>query len=129
MLLSVALLTALMATGQPREVLVSGRVFDVETGQPLSQVNIALDASLKGTTTNRGGGYQLRVKQRDSIGLSFRFVGYETHFKSIPWPREGKNKDTLIVNIGLRFQPVVLPPTSIIGNRPPDTVAGSNRFS
>jgi TonB-dependent starch-binding outer membrane protein SusC len=56
---------------------VTGVVTDAQTAEPLPGVNIILQGTQTGTTTNAAGRYSLEVPSLDGT-LIFRFVGYRT---------------------------------------------------
>ena len=56
---------------------VSGTVTEAASGQPLPGVNIAIQGTTTGTTTNAQGQYSLTVPGPDAV-LVFSFVGFET---------------------------------------------------
>ncbi|REA57495.1 carboxypeptidase-like regulatory domain-containing protein [Dyadobacter luteus] len=61
---------------------IKGRVTDASSGDPIPFANIAIKASLSGTTTNFDGFYQLTYSPpADSILVTY--VGYETRSKAI----------------------------------------------
>src|SRR5690606_33442679 len=57
--------------------LVSGKVTDYSTGDPLPGVNIIIQGTTTGTVTDMDGNYSLDVSGSESV-LSFSFSGYET---------------------------------------------------
>lgn len=57
--------------------LVSGKVTDYSTGDPLPGVNIIIQGTTTGTVTDMDGNYSLEVSGSESV-LSFSFIGYET---------------------------------------------------
>lgn len=57
--------------------IVSGKVTDYSTGEPLPGVNIIIQGTTTGAVTNMDGNYSLQVPGSESI-LSFSFIGYET---------------------------------------------------
>ncbi len=59
---------------------VGGIVVD-ETGEALPGVNVAIEGTAKGTTTNLDGYYSIEVKPTDI--LSFSYVGFETIEKKV----------------------------------------------
>lgn len=60
---------------------VSGTVTDAETGEPLIGVNILLQGTDSGTTTNINGEYTLNVSSLEG-SLLFRYIGYKS--KEVP---------------------------------------------
>lgn len=77
LLLCFAGLVALSSSAQAQELEVSGRVTEAETDEPLPGVNVIVQETTIGTTTNPDGVYSLEVPS-DTSTLVFSFVGYET---------------------------------------------------
>lgn len=59
-----------------------GKVTDTN-GEPLPYVNIYLQNSYIGTTTNDDGNYSLNVSDKKEYKVSFQFLGYKTFTKNI----------------------------------------------
>jgi TonB-linked SusC/RagA family outer membrane protein len=59
------------------QVEVEGAVIDGETGEPLPGVNISVEGTTTGTTTNVDGEFSLKVPGSESV-LVFSFIGYKT---------------------------------------------------
>jgi len=57
---------------------ISGKVMDAGTGEPLPNANIFLAGTLTGTITNKSGNFELDTKGNVSIPLVISFVGYRT---------------------------------------------------
>lgn len=70
-------MVALNSPAVAQEVEVNGQVIDGETGGPLPGVNVVVQGTTMGTTTNAEGTYSLTVPSADAT-LVFSFVGYET---------------------------------------------------
>ena len=77
-LIAIALGMALNANSQS----VSGTVTDADTGEPLIGVNILLQGTDSGTTTNINGEYTLNVSSLEGT-LLFRYIGYKAKQVSI----------------------------------------------
>ena len=58
-----------------QEVTVSGRVTDSETGEGLPGVNVIVDGTTTGTTTDVDGNYQLQVPSA-ATNLRYSYIGY-----------------------------------------------------
>ena len=58
-----------------QEIVVTGRVLDGESGEPLPGVNVVIDGTQQGTVTNINGVYELPVPSAQST-LIFSFIGY-----------------------------------------------------
>jgi TonB-dependent starch-binding outer membrane protein SusC len=61
---------------------VTGRVMDAQTGEALPGVNIVIEGTTTGTTTNVDGEFELNVQGLDET-LVFTYIGYETHILNI----------------------------------------------
>lgn len=59
-----------------------GKVTDLE-GNSLPFVNIYLENSYKGTTTNDNGKYSLDVKELKSYVVVFQYLGYQTYVETV----------------------------------------------
>lgn len=59
-----------------------GKVTDIN-GQPLPYVNIYLQNSYIGTTTNDDGNYSLGISEKRKIEITYQFLGYKTLTKTI----------------------------------------------
>ena len=57
-------------------ILVRGKVVDGETGDPLPGVNVVVDKTTSGVTTDLDGTFEIRVLPTDR--LVFSFLGMET---------------------------------------------------
>ena len=67
------LLPAVWMSGQG---VVTGRVTDSLSGEPLPYATVSIDGTSRGTTTDIHGDYTLRVNTADSVVLQYSFVGY-----------------------------------------------------
>lgn len=76
-----------------QERMVQGTVTDGDTGQPLPGVNIVVEDTQIGTTTDAEGSYQIEVPGPDAV-LIFSFVGYRT--------REVRVGDREVINVTLQ---------------------------
>lgn len=74
---SFLLLFATVHLAQAQERDVSGTVTDAADDQPIPGVNIVVEGTTVGTTTDAGGQYSLTVPGSDAV-LVFSFVGYQT---------------------------------------------------
>ncbi len=62
---------------------INGTISDAETGEFLIGANIYVTTIREGTTTNNYGFYSLTIRDRDSIGIQFSFLGYQTQIKKV----------------------------------------------
>ena len=86
MLQKLILLTFFISTGVSAQIV--GKVTDPQ-GQPLPYVNIYIQNSYIGTTTNDSGNYTLKIPERDKnreYNVSFQFLGFKTLTKKIAPP-------------------------------------------
>ena len=65
-----------------QEMIVKGIVTDKATGDPLPGLNITIQGTSSGTTTNLDGTYQLEVPDAENTVLIFSYVGYQE--KKVP---------------------------------------------
>ncbi len=68
---------AQLARSSPQEKPVTGTVTDAITGEPLPGVNVLIEGSLTGTSTDLNGKFSLAKPANDSV-ISFSFIGYTT---------------------------------------------------
>ena len=61
---------------------ITGKVTDT-SGAPLAYVNIYLEGSFSGTTTNENGLYELEVSEKGEQTVIFQYLGYKTLKKDI----------------------------------------------
>ena len=59
-----------------------GKITDTQ-GQPLPYVNIYLQNSYMGTTTNDDGNYSLAVSEKREYKITYQFLGYKTLTKTV----------------------------------------------
>lgn len=76
---------------------ISGTVTDAETGNPLPGVNVYINGSASGTSTNTEGEYRFRTTITGKQQLIFSFVGYKTVTRTV----DINTQDTLSVNSSL----------------------------
>ncbi len=73
-----------------QETIVVGEVYDANTGEPLSNVNVYLQGTQSGTTTNSEGLFMLREDMDRSRTMVVSAVGYHTErFKIEPFTQSG----------------------------------------
>ena len=101
-ILTCSLLLLLLTDARPtlaQERTVTGQVTDAEQGEPLPSVNVRVDGTMTGTTTDAEGQYRLRVRGPDAV-LVFSFVGYAT--------REVRVGDRSTIDVQLELDPGAL---------------------
>lgn len=73
---------------------ISGKVIDLQTQLPLSNVNIQINGTLQGTTTDSNGIFELSYQEK-SIILIFSYIGYEKKFIQL----NNSSNNSLIVTL------------------------------
>ncbi len=86
-------------SGNVYSAVVSGKVYDHESGKVLSGANISLQHSQGGTVTNSTGKFSLTVKVVDTLCVSF--MGYKSECVDLA-------QVTDLRNIEIRLEPVVI---------------------
>lgn len=71
-----------LVLGAQNSFLLKGKVTDQSTGEPLAKVNIFINETVKGTTTNDSGYYEIKIDQLPAL-LIFSSVGYTRRFFNI----------------------------------------------
>ncbi len=74
--------------------LLSGNIYDIQSGEPLPGANIFIEKQQKGTSTNESGAYELSLYQ-GVYAIAVSYAGYERKVRSIHLKGNGK------LNIGL----------------------------
>lgn len=72
-----AAVLALLAGPAAAQVLLTGRVSDASTGEPLGAASVQIEGTYTGTITNAEGAFELRAPALPAV-LVIRFIGYET---------------------------------------------------
>ncbi|MGM0739142.1 MAG: carboxypeptidase-like regulatory domain-containing protein, partial [Bacteroidota bacterium] len=85
---------------------VSGTVTDAETDEPLIGVNIVVEGTTIGTTTDSDGAWSLSVPD-DEVTLQFSYLGYDTE----EVPVDGREE----INVTLRTVEIVGEELVIVG--------------
>jgi len=93
---------------------ITGKVINTETQQALSGVNIFLDKTTFGTTTNQNGRYFLKDLPSGTYQLVFSFVGFQQVKKNIKIPRSYDAP----INVSLKPRLLVMDSLLITDNRP-----------
>ena len=60
-----------------QERVITGKVTSKEDGQPVPGVNVVVQGTTRGTTTNEDGSFSLSLAPSDNA-LTFSFIGYKT---------------------------------------------------
>jgi iron complex outermembrane receptor protein len=109
-------LPALMAFGlagaalaqAPTGVVLTGRVTDGETGQPLPGATVVLPTLDLGTATDAGGRYTLTLPAPGTYRVVYRFVGYTTDTRSVAVPGGGATVDVVLTPSFVEVAPVTV---------------------
>ncbi|MGK7390727.1 MAG: TonB-dependent receptor [Candidatus Cyclobacteriaceae bacterium M2_1C_046] len=62
---------------------ISGKVVDVESGEPMTGVNVVIKDTKIGVITGVDGSYEVKVANNEGVTLLFSFIGYETISKEV----------------------------------------------
>lgn len=73
---------------------IKGRVLDVTTQQPLSNVSVVIKNTQKGTITNDSGYFNLRAPGRTKLFVVFTLLGY--YSATVPVDLTSAHRDTLL---------------------------------
>src|SRR5690606_32307920 len=76
-LLLTALVLIIASSTRAQDVTVTGRVTIIGTGDPLPQVNIRVDGTLRGTVSDVNGDYRIVMQPGENI-LIFSYTGFIT---------------------------------------------------
>lgn len=96
-----------------QETIVVGEVYDANTGEPLSNVNISLQGTQEGTTTNAEGMFLLREELERARTMVVSAVGYHTErFTIEPHTQSG-------IDIALREKVGTLAEVFVVPNENP----------
>jgi len=79
----ILLLTCFDLVSQQTQRIVTGKVTDVETGEPVPSVTVFINGTTVGTTTDKNGIYQLKLPGAGSYDLTVSHVGYEPVFTKL----------------------------------------------
>lgn len=85
---------------------VTGRVTDASTGEPLPAANLQIDGTYRGTITNNDGFYELRLEELPATVL-IRFIGFETDSLTIRETTPGR-QDVALAPITYEMEEVVV---------------------
>lgn len=106
---------------------VKGKITDTK-GKSLPFVNVYLENSIAGTTTNNNGDYNLKIEKPGNYTILFQFLGYKTAKKSITI-----NKLPFVLNVTLQEEQVSLDEVQINSKENPanaiirNTIANKNK--
>jgi hypothetical protein len=103
---------------------IRGQVYDIDSGLHLPAVNVYLSNTTIGDATDTTGVYQIDNIPPGSYKLIYHFMGYERVIKEIGIG----SKDTLTLNIGLKYVPFELDSVVVLGKRDRQWKRNLNRF-
>ena len=72
--------------------LVSGRITDDQTGEPIAGANIIIRGLVIGTITDMNGNYKLEIKESPPLTLQVSFIGRKTVTRDITEDMVGSNR-------------------------------------
>ena len=101
------LLLLLLLSSFPVFSQISGTVTDTQ-GEPLPYVNIFVQDSYLGTTSNENGNYELELPQNGDYVLVFQFLGFETVEKAINFTGSSQQLDVSLTETSLSLDEVVI---------------------
>ncbi|MBN2030495.1 TonB-dependent receptor [bacterium] len=103
---------------------IQGRIVDEKTEKPLSNVNIVLQKTVLGTSTDRDGFYVIVSVPPGSYSLQISMLGYQT--KTIPNIvfRSGETTD---LNISLTDTPIPMDPIVVTAGKHPQSLSVSTQ--
>ena len=90
---------------------ISGTVKDAETDRPLENVNIIVNDSDIGSTTDKNGNFTIEDLQLRDTQLSFSMIGYKTFSKRFI----SKDKDQEFLTISLHKDPIQWKAINVMG--------------
>ena len=95
---------------QPIEGTLSGRVRDMETGQPLIGANVVVRGTLVGTATDREGNFRLRPLPPGRYNVAVSMVGYKTDVAENVVLESGKNStlEFSLQPVAIETEPIVV---------------------
>ncbi len=96
---------------------INGKVYDENTGEPLSPVNITISKANKVTATNSEGSFIIENIPSGKYTLTASFVGYLTYSISVDL-----NADTKAVNFPLKKDIQNISAVSVTANRTPKKI-------
>ena len=86
---------------------VSGKITD-KNGEPLPYVNIYLQGSYVGTTSNDFGTYEIELPKKESYQLVFQFLGYKTLIKKVERKDFPLNLNVILEEESISLETVVI---------------------
>ncbi len=85
-----AILASLTALAQPESLLLTGRILDAKTRQPIPYAHVGIAEKAIGTTSGYDGRYELKLPQDMQDGeFSVSFIGYETYRRRVRDVKDG----------------------------------------
>jgi hypothetical protein len=105
---------------------ISGRIFDLQTNQPLAFVNVGIPGENTGTVSGRDGTFKIACKVgKAGDSLKFSMVGYSPQSFSV---RE-MHKQSAPIAVGLSEYRTVLQDVIVTGKRLPEKILGNTTTS
>lgn len=100
------MIAAVLTVAAAAQEVLSGRVTDADTGQPIAGVTVYLDGTSFNTTTNKEGNYILRVPQQSRNNLIFSHLSYR--ITALPDPFSKPHQDIAMKPRNLQLEQVVV---------------------
>ncbi|MGF1557616.1 MAG: DUF5686 and carboxypeptidase regulatory-like domain-containing protein, partial [Flavobacteriaceae bacterium] len=86
---------------------ITGKVTNVDQ-EPLPFVNIYIEGTLDGTTTNDSGIYELDLPKKDQVVIVFKYLGFKTLKKTIDVGKDGYELNVVLIEEGVELTGVEL---------------------
>lgn len=113
-----------MASENPAFGVLSGRVVDQRTGEPLPGATVMLADASGGTSTGRAGNFSLPGLMSGEHTITFSYVGYQAVTRTVRIPPNNQIRET----IRLRPEQVAVAPIVIESHRPQFFAGYSDSF-
>jgi Family of unknown function (DUF5686)/CarboxypepD_reg-like domain len=94
---------------QAQQYYIKGNVKDAETGAPLSYTNIRVDGTTYGTSANKNGEYEIKLRG-DNYTLIASYIGYTSDTIRIDLNRNLANINFILISSSVKLQEVIIKP-------------------
>ncbi len=114
---------------QEKCLFIRGQITAAQDGKPLEGVQVVVKTPPTAILSGKNGKYGLTTIRKTGLEISYRSFGYATVVKILtPQLLAQCINDTLVLNIKMEQQSVILPEASILAKSGPDTVIGNWKF-
>jgi hypothetical protein len=111
--------------GKAQLVQIFGKVTDQETKQGISNAHVRLAGSTISTETDKAGTFHLSLSPRQLYPLQVQHLSYQFKTQQV----QGKNKDTIFVEIRMQQKTNLLDSVTVTGILKPETLVGKPDYS